>query len=89
MSDINALRTHLFDALEGLKSGKIDVAHAKAMAEIGGVIIDSAKVEVDYLRVTGGKESTSFIPALPGPSVTPTTTGQKTVDGNVTTHKLK
>lgn len=89
MSDITALRSHLFDAIQGVKSGTMEVAQAKVIADLGHVIIDTAKVEVDYLKLTGSKEATNFIPALAGPSTTTTPTGEKTIDGNVTTHKIK
>jgi len=89
MSDINALRTHLFETLKGLKDGSIDVEKAKAVTQVADCIIDSAKVEVDFLRVTGANGSTGFIPSLAGPTTTPTQTGTKTVEGVVTTHKLR
>jgi uncharacterized protein (UPF0261 family) len=69
MSDINTLRSHLFAALEGLKDGSLDLDRAKAIAEMGQTLINSAKVEVDYCRATGAGSGTGFItsetPALP------------------------
>jgi uncharacterized protein (UPF0261 family) len=69
MSDINTLRQHLFAALEGLKDGSLDLDRAKAIAEMGQTLINSAKVEVDYCRATGAGSGTGFItseaPALP------------------------
>jgi len=52
------LREALFATLEGVKSGSIDIDKARAINEIGKTIVDTAKVEVDYLRATGGEEST-------------------------------
>lgn len=45
--------------MESLKDGKdpAEIDRAKAIAEIAQVIINSAKVEVEYLRVAGGKGS--------------------------------
>lgn len=57
---INDLRTALFDALDAVKAGTMDLDKARAINEIGKTITDTAKVEVDYLRATGGGES-SFI----------------------------
>lgn len=57
MSDI---RHHLFQAIEDLKSGKIDCEKAKQIAEIGQVIVNSAKVEVDFIRTAGLNQSTFF-----------------------------
>jgi hypothetical protein len=54
---INDLRTHLFDALKGLKDGSMDIEKAKAMSDLAQVIVNSAKVEVDYAKATGSKGS--------------------------------
>lgn len=51
------LREALFATLEGVKNGSIDLDKAKAVNEVAKTIVDTAKVEVDYLRVTGGGES--------------------------------
>ncbi|WP_242540133.1 hypothetical protein [Trinickia mobilis] len=46
----------------------MEIERAKAVAEVAQVIINSAKVEVEHLKVTGGK-GTGFIadtqPQLP------------------------
>jgi hypothetical protein len=57
-NDISALRAHLFAALQGVKDGSLDLDQARAVNELGKTLIDTAKVEVEYLRVTGGGEST-------------------------------
>lgn len=85
MSTIDKLRETLFDTLEGVKNGTVKPDQAKAVVCVADALIDTAKVEVDYLRVTGGKGATGFIPAQL-PHHTPT--GTKTVDGNVTKHRL-
>lgn len=61
MSDINALRAHLFDALQAVKNGSISIEQAKAVSEIGQTIINSAKLEVDYCKATGGSIIGGFI----------------------------
>jgi hypothetical protein len=88
-NDITELRTHLFDTLRGLKDGSVDVDKAKAVSQIADTIIDTAKVEVDFMRVAGGA-GTGFI-ALDGeaPKISKTPTGMKVVEGNVTRHVLK
>lgn len=62
---ISDLRDHLFEQIERLKDPDLnldqEIQRAKALREIGSVIIDSAKVEVDFLNVVGGK-GTGFIP---------------------------
>jgi hypothetical protein len=57
---INDLRETLFSTLQAVKDGTMDLDKARTINEIGKTVIDTAKVEVDYLRVTGGGES-SFI----------------------------
>lgn len=59
-NDITALREALFATLRGVKDGSIDLDKARAINELGKTITETAKVEVDYLRATGGGES-SFI----------------------------
>lgn len=61
---IHDLRTHLFATLDGLrdKQNPMDIDRAKAVAEVAQTIINSAKVEVDHLRITGQTGSLGFIP---------------------------
>jgi hypothetical protein len=56
-NNVNDLREHLFAALKGLKDGTVDIEKAKAMSEVAQVIINSAKVEVEYAKATGSKGS--------------------------------
>ena len=62
---INDLRTTLFDTLEQVKSGKIDPDRAKQICEIGQVIINSAKVEIDYAHKTGANVVSGFLETIP------------------------
>lgn len=55
--NINDLRVSLFDALDMLKKGEITTEQAKAISEMGQVIINSAKVEVDYIKANNGGET--------------------------------
>lgn len=61
---INDLRDHLFATLEALRDEEkpMDLARAKEIANVGRVIVESAKVEVDFLKVTGERKSTDFLP---------------------------
>ena len=61
---IGDLRNHLFETLEALKDDEkpMDLDRARAVAEVAKVIVDSAKVEVDFLKVTGAVRSTHFLP---------------------------
>jgi hypothetical protein len=62
---IDDLRDHLFAALEGLADEEkpMDIARAQAIADVAKVIVESAKVEVSYLKVTGALEGSGFIPS--------------------------
>ena len=50
---IKELREHLFDALRGLKDVSMNIETAEAMSTVSQTIINSAKMEVDYMKVTG------------------------------------
>ena len=50
---IKELREHLFDALRGLKDGSMNIETAEAMSTVSQTIINSAKMEVDYMKATG------------------------------------
>lgn len=61
---IDDLRNHLFETLEALKDDEkpMEIDRAKAIADVARVIVESAKVEVDFVRVTGIVKSTDFLP---------------------------
>jgi hypothetical protein len=61
---IDDLRNHLFETLEALKDDEkpMDIARARAVADVAKVIVESAKVEVDFLKVTGALRSSDFLP---------------------------
>ena len=61
---ITDLRDHLFETLEALRDSDkpMDLDRARAVADVARVVIESAKVEVDMLKVTGGLNGTGFIP---------------------------
>jgi len=63
---LNDLRSHLFDAIERVKSindenasenEKMSIDQAKAICQISEQIIESAKVEVDAMRVISKSEN--------------------------------
>ena len=74
MSTINDLRDHLFATLTALrdKENPMDIARAKAVAEVAQTVINTAKVEVEAMKVSGATRSTGFLPApektIPSPS---------------------
>lgn len=60
---IEDLRNHLFETLEALKDKEapMDIDRAKAISDVAQTIINSAKVEIDFIRQTGAPGGTGFI----------------------------
>jgi hypothetical protein len=63
---ISDLRDHLFAALERIDNDDLtadqisqEVNKAKAIASIGSVLINSAKVEMEYIKATGKLDTSS------------------------------
>lgn len=63
---IDDLRNHLFAAIEGLldEDKPLDIDRAKAVADVAQVIINSAKVEVDFIKAVGGNTTSDFMPTI-------------------------
>ena len=59
---VEDLREHLFATIAALRdtANPMDIERARAVSEVAITIIQSAKVEVEFLKLTGG-ESSSFI----------------------------
>ena len=53
------LRNHLFEAIEMLKAGEIEIDKAQAINSLAQTLVASAKVEVDYIRQVGGMSDRS------------------------------
>jgi len=62
-NDLDTLRRHLFDTLADLRDRNkpVDVERAKAVVAVADKLIETGKVEVQYLNIVGGKGS-GFIP---------------------------
>lgn len=60
---IEDLRDHLFATLEALQDEDkpMELDRAKAIADVAQTIINSAKVEVDFIKATGETSQTGFI----------------------------
>lgn len=100
---IDDLRDMMFETLQALKDKEkpMEIERALAMKEVAQVIVNSAKVEVEHMRISGGAGS-GFIPVqadrkqplLPGDSTTMATQGgSKTITklpngATVTRHKM-
>jgi hypothetical protein len=60
--NLTALRTELFATLRGLREKTIDIDTARAVNEVAKTLVDTAKVEVDFVRATGGEASQFMAP---------------------------
>lgn len=56
---ITQVRKSLLDTLADLRNrdNPMDIERAKAVAQVAGVLVDTAKVENDYLKITGHDRS--------------------------------
>lgn len=63
---IEDLRNHLFATLEALQDedNPMDIERAKTIADVAQVIVNSAKIEVDFIKATGKSEGSGFIPEI-------------------------
>jgi hypothetical protein len=54
---IEDLREHLFATIQGVRDGSVSVEQAKTVSELSQVIVNTAKVEVDFVRATERRDS--------------------------------
>lgn len=94
---IDGLRTRLFDVLDRLtdENKPLDADRAYATVAVAREIIASAKVQVDYLRVTGQDNATAgfLAPAPDAPALPPAARDVPAAPGNgivgITRHVLR
>jgi hypothetical protein len=62
---MNDLRNHLFEVMEALKDDEkpMELARAKAVVDVAQALINSAKVEVEFLEAIDSCETTEFFGA--------------------------
>lgn len=60
---IEDLRNHLFETIEALKDDEnpMDIERAKAISGVAQTMINSAKTEIDFLKVTGRVDDAGFL----------------------------
>lgn len=58
---ISDLRLQLFETLEKLQDDEIEVSRAKAIASVGQTIINSVKVELDFIKLKDRAKNKSEI----------------------------
>jgi hypothetical protein len=91
---VSDLRAALFDTLAKLQDNKnpMDIDRAKAVSEVAQTIINTAKVEIDFMRATGQQNAGSgFMQIEAGqPTSTGVVTRQIGVDGLASTvHRMR
>lgn len=66
MSTITDMREHLMETLAALRDREnpMDVDRARAVAQVAGVLVDSAKAEIEYIKATGARGDSVFISPL-------------------------
>ena len=86
---VDELRERLFAAIDAVKTGAISCDQARQISDLAQVVVNSAKVEVEHLRLVDGARS-KFLPA-PDPDLadrTPKATWPPGITG-VTRHRLE
>lgn len=65
---INELREHLMATLASLRDrdNPMEPDRARAVAQVAGVLVDTARVEVDYIKATG-QDVSNFIDGMKAP----------------------
>ena len=66
---ISELRAELLATLRDLRNrtNPMEPDRARAVAQVASVLVDSARVEVDYIKVTG-QDTSNFIDGLKAPA---------------------
>lgn len=54
---IEDLREHLFATIQGVRDGSVSIEQAKTVSELSQVVVNTAKVEVDFVRATERRDS--------------------------------
>lgn len=69
---LSDLRNHLFETIEGLKDNSMPVDRARAISDAAGKIIDSGKMELEFVKFVKDREASKFFdtPALTLPGRT-------------------
>jgi hypothetical protein len=60
---LSDLRNHLFETIEALKDEEkpMDIERAKAISKVAQTVLDSAKVELKAIELTGSASASEFL----------------------------
>lgn len=88
---INDLRNHLMETLASLRdrTNPMEPDRARAIAQVASVLVDTAKVEVDYLKATGSDRSDFLEPEMTHPRLNNNEPAAHNPFPNVTRHRLQ
>jgi hypothetical protein len=59
--DFDSMRRLLFESMRMVKQGELDVEKAKSISSMAQTIINSVKVEIDFLKLTGSDDKPKMI----------------------------
>jgi len=59
--NLKGLRSHLFEAINKLEGGTMNVEQAKSMAQLSQTIINSVKLEMEYKKMLSKNPSVTFL----------------------------
>ena len=93
INNTDDLRKILSEVITGVRDGTIDLDKAKAINELSRTIIDTARVEIDHMKVTGDGSS-GFLSGSDTPLLEQTGNGTRKVTTlpnglTVTQHKMR
>ncbi|MDE2254315.1 MAG: hypothetical protein KGL42_08645 [Betaproteobacteria bacterium] len=72
------------------RANPMEPDRARAVAQVAGVLVDSARVEIEYLRITGTDATSTFLPsAPPHPTTGETRTGTLSRTDSGLVHRIK
>lgn len=86
---ISQLRQHLLDTLADLRDRDrpMEPDRARAVAQVASVLVDTAKVEVDYLKATN-QDRSGFMEEAPQVTTDSSTAGLPNGITSITRHRL-
>ena len=61
VDNFDSMREIIFDSMRMVKAGTLDVEKAKSISMLGQTIINSVKVEVDFIKLTGSSDKSKMI----------------------------
>lgn len=88
---IDQVRQSLMDTLADLRNKEkpMDIERAKAIAQVASVLVDTAKVENEYLKITGQDNSTFLEQPVDESQRITTMASPFPQVGNITRHRLQ